>query len=174
MALGLKPEKLEILPIGFAISFKIDTENYNKKILKTNLLTIKKLAIAISGPVVNAIFIIVFIWIFPNAKLVYINILIFIFNMLLIYPLDGGRILKHILYIFLGKKRALSITNIVSNITVLLLTIAVVFLSIITRNIAYFFVLIYIWIILIKENKKYRMKKVIYKILENNIAINED
>ena len=35
MALGLKPEKLEILPIGFAISFKIDTENYNKKILKT-------------------------------------------------------------------------------------------------------------------------------------------
>lgn len=174
MALGLKPEKLEVLPVGFAISFKIDTENYNKRVLKANLLAIKKLVIALAGPAINMVFIIIFIWILPNAIFVYINILVLIFNMLLIYPLDGGRVLKYILYIFLGKKKALSITNAVSNITAILLTIAVIALSFTTQNIAYFFAIIYIWFITIKENKKYKMKKMMYKILENNIAINED
>lgn len=171
MILGLKPERLEILPVGFAISFKIDTENYNRRILKANLLTIKKLVIAIAGPAINAIFIMIFIWILPNATFVYINIIVLIFNMLLIYPLDGGRVLKHILCIFLGKKKALSITNTVSNIIAILLTIAVIILSFATQNIAYFFAVIYICFITIKENKKYKMKKMMYKILENNMSI---
>lgn len=162
------------MPIGFSISFKIDTKNYNKKILKANLLSIKKLIIALAGPLVNLAFIVLFFVFYPNIILIYINILIFIFNMIPIYPLDGGRILKYILHIFFGKQKALFITNLVSNILAVATTILILYLSIITINIAYIFVVIYVWIIVIRENKKYKIRRKLYKILENNIAINKD
>ena len=94
--------------------------------------------------------------------------------MLPISPLDGGRILKYLLSIFCGRRKAHSIIYIVSNIFGVIITLIVTYLSIVLNNISYLFVLIYIWIVLLKENKKYKIKKNIYKILENNIAINED
>ena len=94
--------------------------------------------------------------------------------MITIYPLDGGRILKYILCFFVGRFKALRITNILSNLTAIILTIFIFVLSIYFKNIAYVFMNIYILIILIVENKKYRIKKEMYKILENYIAINKD
>ena len=171
--LGLKVQKLEILPIGIAVSFKLDTIDFNKKILKANLLTIKKLVIALAGPLVNLIFIILFILLgkekilnIETELLIYINILIFLFNMLMIYPLDGGRIIKNILYIFLGKENALKITNILSNLNAVLLTIFVVYISYISQNFTYFFAVIYIWFITIRENKIYKMRKKFIKYCE--------
>ena len=168
--LGLKVQKLEILPIGIAVSFKLDTIDFNKKILKANLLTIKKLVIALSGPLVNLIFILLFILLgkekilnIETELLIYVNILIFLFNMLMIYPLDGGRIIKNILCIFLGKEKALKITNILSNLNALLLTIFVIYISYISQNFTYFFAVIYIWFITIRENKIYKIRKKIIK-----------
>ena len=46
--------------------------------------------------------------------LIYSNLLIFIFNMLPIYPLDGGRILKAIVHIKYGLFTAYVITNKIS------------------------------------------------------------
>lgn len=168
--LGLKVQKLEILPIGIAVSFKLDTIDFNKKILKANLLTIKKLVIALSGPLVNLIFIILFLLLgkekilnIETELLIYVNILIFLFNMLMIYPLDGGRIIKNILCIFLGKEKALKITNILSNLNAILLTIFVIYLSYISQNFTYFFAVIYIWFITIRENKIYKIRKKIIK-----------
>lgn len=164
--LGLKVQKLEILPIGIAVSFKLDTIDFNKKILKANLLTIKKLVIALAGPLVNLIFIFLFLLLgkekilnIETELLIYVNILIFLFNMLMIYPLDGGRIIKNILYIFLGKENALKITNILSNLNAILLTIFVIYISYISQNFTYFFAVIYIWFIIIRENKIYKMRK---------------
>lgn len=162
------------MPVGFACLFKVDTRNYNKKILKSNLLSIKKLVIAISGPFVNLIFIAIFIYFKQDSVLIYINILIFIFNMLPIYPLDGGRILKYILCVFFGRQKSLFFTNIVSNIIAIIMTILVLYLTIAFGNISYVFVIIYIWIVLIKENKMYKIRRNMYKILENDIAIKED
>lgn len=102
---------------------------------------------------------------------IYINMLIFIFNMLPIYPLDGGRIIKYILSLYLGKKNGAKITNIVSNIFVVIITILIIYFSIQLKNVTYTFALIYIIILTIKENKKYKIKKKMYEILENNIAI---
>jgi len=121
---------------------------------------------------VNLIFIILFVIFGVNSELIYVNILIFLFNMITIYPLDGGRILKYILCFFVGRFKALRITNILSNLTAIILTIFIFVLSIYFKNIAYVFMNIYILIILIVENKKYRIKKEMYKILENYIAIN--
>ncbi len=94
--------------------------------------------------------------------------------MIPIYPLDGGRILKYILCIFKGKKKAISLTNIISNIMAIILTIGTLVLIIKSKNIAYILGVIYIWIIIIKENKIYKIKRNMYRILENNIAINKD
>lgn len=177
--LGFKVQKLEILPIGFGISFRVDTKNYNKKILNGNLLALKKIFIALAGPLVNLSLIILFIFIEYILKieihtLIYINILIFTFNMLSIYPLDGGRILKNILHIFFGKISALQITDNISKVMAILLTCLTIFISIIFKNISYIFVLIYIWIVVIKSSKISKMKIKTYKILKNNIAINRD
>lgn len=123
-------QSFKIMPVGFAVSFKIDTKNYNKKILKANLLAVKKLAVAIAGPCTNLILILIFI-LFGKEEilhietnlLIYANILVFIFNMLPIYPLDGGRIFKNISYILFGKISALEITNVISNIIAIVLTL---------------------------------------------------
>ena len=36
--MGMKPEKIELMPFGVSISFKIKVEEYNKKIKKGNML----------------------------------------------------------------------------------------------------------------------------------------
>lgn len=177
--LGFKIQKLQLMPIGFGISFRIDTKNYNKKILKANLLAIKKIIIALAGPTVNLVFILLFISLenifnINLDKMIYANILIFLFNMLMIYPLDGGRILKNILYILFGKIISLKVTNIISNIVTVILTFFSILAIIFFHNILYILVLIYIWIIVINENKLCSMKIKMYKILKNYIAINQD
>lgn len=45
MILGFKAESLKIMPLGFSISFKTNINDYNIKIGKSNILTIKKLFI---------------------------------------------------------------------------------------------------------------------------------
>ena len=161
-----------MLPLGFIVSFKIDTKNYNKKIFKANLLVVKKLIVALAGPLTNFILIIIFlllnketIFTIQTDLLIYANILVFIFNILPIYPLDGGRIIKNILHIFCGKINSLKITNIVSNIFAIILTLLTLYLVIISKNIAYMFMLAYIWVLIIKENKIYKLKMRIYKYL---------
>lgn len=129
---------------------------------------------ALAGPMVNLIFIMLFVLFGAKSELIYVNILIFMFNMITIYPLDGGRTVKYILCFFLGRFKALRITNILSNLTAIILTILIFVLSVYLKNIAYIFADIYILIILVVENKKYKIKKEMYKILENYIAINKD
>ena len=55
--LGMKPEKLEIIPVGIRVTFKINIKDINSKIKQTNKLEIKKIFVAIAGPVVNLILI---------------------------------------------------------------------------------------------------------------------
>lgn len=46
LILGMKPEKLEIMPYGVAISFKLQPKDYNRKIKKGNQLELKKIIVA--------------------------------------------------------------------------------------------------------------------------------
>ena len=55
VCLGFKPSVLEIKPIGFSISFINPIVDYNKKILKSNILELKKIIIYIAGPLINFI-----------------------------------------------------------------------------------------------------------------------
>lgn len=167
--LGMKVKKIEIMPLGVRVSFKAKIEDYNKKIACSNKVTIKKLAIAIAGPITNLIFAIVFICIPINIEnvqasmLVYTNILIAIFNLLPIYPLDGGRIVKCLLKLKFNTELTLNYTNHISNITIIILTVISSIIILYLKNIAFVFIIIYLWIIMIKENQKYLTRRKIYQ-----------
>ncbi len=171
--LGFKPNSLEIMPLGLSISFESKVDFYNKKIKNASLLTLKKLIIAASGPLTNLLFIFFFL-IFDispfgiNRELIlYANILIAIFNLIPIYPLDGGRIVKEILHIIYGRKEAYECINKISNICIAILTAISSIAILYWRNIAILLILAYLWYLVITENKKYKNKQEIYKRLEN-------
>ena len=106
--LGMKPKKIEIMPFGVSISFNVNILDYNKKIKKGNKLDIKKIIVASAGPLTNLIIIIITynlkIDMIKAIMVIYTNFLIMLFNLLPIYPLDGGRILSGILHIIVGKQ----------------------------------------------------------------------
>ncbi len=162
--LGFKPGKLEIMPYGVSVGFNVKCEDYNKKIKNGNMLSIKKLIIALAGPLTN--FIITIIFLMANIKffgierelVIYSNILIGIFNLIPIYPLDGGRVIKNILHIILGLQNSYKYTNQISKITICLLTgicsIAILYI----KNVALLLILGYLWYLVILENRKYNRK----------------
>lgn len=168
MIMGLKPETLKIMPLGFCIEFKTNIEDYNKKILKSNMLSVKKIIIAFAGPFVNLIIALLGIVYKIDSNIIYANLLIFLFNMLPIYPLDGGRILKNILKMFFSNRKANDYTNIISNILVIVLTMISSILILIYKNIAILVFIATLWAILIKENKKYFTYNKIYKTIDKN------
>ena len=59
LIVGFKLESIKILPYGFAINFKTKCEDYNIKIRKGNLLSLKKMIIASAGPIINFMIIII-------------------------------------------------------------------------------------------------------------------
>ena len=173
LILGFKLEKINIMPMGLSISFKVPLENYNKKIQNSSLLSLKKIIIALTGPVINIIIAIIFIFNnfnleeYQRLSIIYANILLCIFNLLPIYPLDGGRILKQILKIKYGIEYSMKYVNIFENCTVILLTIISSIAIYYLENIAILFIIVYLWLLVINENKKYSIHKKIYGMLKN-------
>ena len=90
-----------IILFWFQILFKNYIQDYNTKVRKGNEVCIKKIVIAFAGPLVN-IFIAIIAFFMPQnmaiskETLIYANLMLTMFNLLPIYPLDGGRILKEI------------------------------------------------------------------------------
>lgn len=162
--LRFKPKSVNIMPFGISVDFNIEYKDYNKKIKKGTLLTLKELIIALMGPITNLIIIIIYL-IFDitffgisRTLVIYANILIGIFNLIPIYPLDGGRILKSTIHIIFGLKEAYEITNLSSYISIIILTaissIAILYL----KNIAILIIIAYLWSLVIIENKKYKTR----------------
>ena len=165
----MKPEKLEIMPFGFSISFKLHTKDYNKKILKASLLEIKKIIVAISGPLTNLIIILIFIFgkieFASKDLIIYSNLLIMLFNLLPIYPLDGGRILKSIVHIFKGGRLAKIITNKVANIVMIIGTLVGSIAIYYYENIAIFIIIMFLWFLVIRENRRHKTIMNAYNVL---------
>lgn len=172
--MGLKPKSLKIMPLGLSIAFNITPEEYNKKIAKANRLEIRKMWIALAGPVTNVLIILIAI-LFKNnmdrllyQDIIYSNVLITIFNLLPIYPLDGARILKTWIRMLKGRRKSIDLTNYISNISMVLITMISSVAIYYYKNIAILFIIVYLWGIVIIENKRYYLKKRIDKIIQNS------
>lgn len=152
------PEKIELIPCGLNAAFRTNINDTNVKIGKGTLLELKMILVAMAGPLVSLILAILYTQFEPfyisKQDAIYSNILIFIFNILPIYPLDGGRILKGILHIIFGKEISLNLINKISNINMILLTVISSVTIYYFKNIAIFLVCIFLWIVTWQENKK--------------------
>lgn len=171
LLLGFKPKSLKINPLGLSISFWVKSEDYNRRIFCGNILAVKKLLIASAGPIVN--FVLVIFFSINNLEfinidkeiLVYSNILIGLFNLIPIYPLDGGRILKNLLYILTGLKNTYMYINIVSYISIIILTFFSSIMIVYLENISVLFIIGYLWYLVIAENRAYKQRNRIYDVL---------
>ena len=179
--LGMKPTKIEVRPFGVSINFNITRKDYNIKIKKGNLLEIKKIFVALAGPVTNA-FIIIMLVAFDNFNLddydkmimIFSNITLLLFNILPIYPLDGGRILKSIMYICKGKHKAETYIYRTSYITLLMITVISSIALLYLKNIAIFLVIIFLWGLQIKEHYIYTNRKKLYETIRQEMNQEDD
>lgn len=173
LILGFKAKEIQISPMGMRIEFQPQCQEYNQKIGKGNTLAIKRAMVAIAGPITN--FIIIFITtisMYMNENLltlnlcttiIYANFLIGFFNLIPIYPLDGGRIIKEILHITKGLKKSYTYTYKISKIVVIFLTAISSIAILYIQNISIIIILIYLWGLVILERKKYLQKKIIFE-----------
>lgn len=169
LILGFKPQEVEISPIGMRIAFTPQWEEYNHKIKKGNTVAIKRAIVAAAGPMTN--FLIICIMIIAmninesllissmSITIIYANFLIGIFNLIPIYPLDGGRILKEIIHITKGLKKSYTYTYKISKVTVIILTMISSIAILYLKNIAILIILAYLWGLVLLERKRYRQRK---------------
>jgi stage IV sporulation protein FB len=156
--LKLKPKSAQIMPFGFSIYF----EDYSKQY------EIKKILIALAGPVINLVLVVmgcIYNW---KEQIIYANLLIGLFNLIPLYPLDGGRILKYILKLTTNGEDADELVHQISKIILILLTAVASIGILYMENIAILFVIAYLWAIMIDSRKDYKMKSRIKKLIDQN------
>ena len=148
----------------------------NLKINGVNTLCIKKAIIALAGPITNLLIAVIVIIIGSfNANIIntylyqiiiYSNFLIAIFNLIPIYPMDGGRIINETIKLFYGNKVAYKLTYIISKTVLILLTAISSIVILYIHNISIVIILAYLWYLEILEIRRYNRRKNISKLIE--------
>ncbi len=122
-----------------------------------NVSLFKELIISIAGPIASLIF----AFLYSNKFYFMVNMCILIFNIIPIYPLDGGRILKIILIFLFGYKKGKSISLFITNVLVFVLFLSSLFLAAYYKSFFLLFATIYILRISRKEIQKEKIIDII-------------
>lgn len=174
--LGMRPTKIEVKPFGVSIDFDITRKDYNIKIRKGNLLEVKKIFVALAGPITNILIITILILFnifninyYDKMIMIFSNVTLIIFNIFPIYPLDGGRILKSLIYIFKGKQTAEKYIYRISYTTLIMITIISSIAILYLKNIAIFLIVIFLWGLQMKEHMIYKNRKILYETIQQEM-----
>ena len=110
---------------------------------------LKDTIIALSGPLINIIIIMIInklkINIFTGIIMMTANLIIVIFSLIPIYPMDGGKILQIILKTLLGKEKGTDITNKISYVILILITIIASISILYLKDILILLGVLYLW-----------------------------
>ena len=145
--LGYKLDKMLLMPYGVCLNYK-----------NNSFLPKDEILIAISGPALNLLMSIVTIalwWIFPVVQIYtklfcYANIVMFVFNLLPCYPLDGGRVFAGFLTKKYDRKLAIKLTvtfNILVCIIFILTFIIGLFFNVFNTNLLIICVFLFLGIL---------------------------
>lgn len=163
LVLKIKLKRIEIYPYGGCSKLEYDI----------NIKLIKELLIVISGPIIQIIytFILIKLNLVNNIFLSYSKFIL-IFNLLPIYPLDGGRLLNIILSFFYSFYNSLRVTYYLSYfVFTTLLFINLVY----SKNLFYYLIIISLGIELYKEikNRNIYFNKFLLERYINNYKFNK-
>lgn len=149
LIIGGKANKMYITPFGVSLEMYLygKTKHLNKIIFY------------LSGPIINIILGFIFFYLKFDFKLVYTNFAIGFFNLLPILPLDGGKVLKEILTIVFDSQMSNDIIIIFSKFILSLLSLTYSILIIKIKNIYILILLVYLWYLFFKEERKYTILK---------------
>lgn len=163
--LGYKIKNLHIFPLGAKINIEENVTSRNS--------SIKKIIIYFAGPAVNFIICLCFLIYNCNFRetVIYSNVILALFNLLPLIPFDGGNILREFLKIIIGNNNGIVLSYNISKVFLVILTLSYSLLILEFKNISLFFIIVYLWIIDIKEYKNVQMCKRAYKVIEKSKGI---
>lgn len=138
LLLNVDIQEIVLLPFGA-------TAKYSGNISK-----IKEFLIALSGPLASFIF----AFVYHNSIYYKINILIILLNLIPIFPLDGGRIMKVLLHILFGEKIGNKINKYLNVFFIITFLFFALYMMKQTKNFSLLIIWFYILKISLEENKK--------------------